>query len=134
MRASSLDRDLEGSMIRNAFERVLFASRFLLAPLYLALAIFIFALARPQLGKSLTEVEASGIDIMVVLDVSGSMEETDLQPNRLDAAKAVNASAGGGIDDVIDPADTRSWIVNSLRRLPVVPKRQEKKYPCIDTW
>jgi acetyl-CoA carboxylase carboxyltransferase component len=51
-----------------------------------------------------------------------------------DTAKAVNASAGGGIDDVIDPADTRSWIVNSLRRLPVVPKRQEKKYPCIDTW
>jgi uncharacterized protein (TIGR00645 family) len=44
MRASSLDRDLEGSMIRNAFERVLFASRFLLAPLYLALAISLAAL------------------------------------------------------------------------------------------
>jgi acetyl-CoA carboxylase carboxyltransferase component/biotin carboxyl carrier protein len=51
-----------------------------------------------------------------------------------DTAKAVNASAGGGIDDVIDPADTRSWIVSSLRRLPVVPKRTAKKYPCIDTW
>ena len=43
----------------------------------LALAIFIFALARPQLGKSLTEVEASGIDIMLVLDVSGSMLTKD---------------------------------------------------------
>jgi uncharacterized protein (TIGR00645 family) len=44
MRTSSLERDLEGSMIRNAFERFLFASRFLLAPLYLALAISLVAL------------------------------------------------------------------------------------------
>jgi uncharacterized protein (TIGR00645 family) len=37
-------RQPEESMIRNAFERVLFASRFLLAPLYLALAISLVAL------------------------------------------------------------------------------------------
>ena len=49
-------------------------------------------------------------------------------------AKAINASAGGGIDDVIDPADTRDWIANSLRRLPPVPARTEKKYPYIDPW
>ena len=30
-----------------------------------------------------------------------------------DSAKAVNAVAGGGIDDVIDPADTRGWIANA---------------------
>ena len=51
-----------------------------------------------------------------------------------DNAKAVNAVAGGGIDDVIDPADTRSWIANSLRRLPPVPARTGKKYPYIDPW
>jgi acetyl-CoA carboxylase carboxyltransferase component len=51
-----------------------------------------------------------------------------------DSAKAVNASAGGGIDDVIDPADTRDWIANSLRRLPPVPVRTGKKYPFIDPW
>ena len=51
-----------------------------------------------------------------------------------DSAKAINASAGGGIDDVIDPADTRSWIVESLKRLPPVPPRTGKKYPCIDPW
>jgi uncharacterized protein (TIGR00645 family) len=39
-----LERDLEGAMIRNAFERLLFASRFLLAPLYLALAISLLAI------------------------------------------------------------------------------------------
>lgn len=42
-----------------------------------ALAIFVIAIARPQLGKSLTQVEASGIDIMLVLDVSGSMLTKD---------------------------------------------------------
>ena len=51
-----------------------------------------------------------------------------------DSAKAVNASAGGGIDDVIDPADSRDWIANSLRRLPGVPARTGKKYPYIDPW
>lgn len=51
-----------------------------------------------------------------------------------DNAKAVNAGAGGGIDDVIDPSDTRDWIANSLRRLPPVAPRTEKKYPYIDTW
>ena len=41
-------------------------------------------------------------------------------------AKAVNAGVGGGIDDVIDPADTRDWIAQSLRRLPPPPHRTGK--------
>ena len=49
-------------------------------------------------------------------------------------AKAVNAAAGGGLDDVIDPADTRSWIVESMKRLPPPPPRTGKKRPYIDTW
>jgi acetyl-CoA carboxylase carboxyltransferase component len=51
-----------------------------------------------------------------------------------DSAKAVNAVAGGGIDDVIDPADTRRWIANALKRVPPSPPRTTKKYPYIDTW
>ena len=51
-----------------------------------------------------------------------------------EGAKAINASVGGGLDDVIDPADTRSWIASSLRRLPPNPIRTGKKYPYIDTW
>jgi acetyl/propionyl-CoA carboxylase alpha subunit/acetyl-CoA carboxylase carboxyltransferase component len=51
-----------------------------------------------------------------------------------ESAKAVNAVMGGGIDDVIDPAETRSWIVNALKRLPPVPPRTTKKYPYIDPW
>ena len=49
-------------------------------------------------------------------------------------AKAVNAAAGGGLDDVIDPAETRTWIANGLKRLPPTTKRQGKKRPYIDTW
>ena len=51
-----------------------------------------------------------------------------------DNAKAVNAAAGGGLDDVIDPAETRTWIVNGLNRLPPTPTRTGKKRPYIDTW
>ena len=51
-----------------------------------------------------------------------------------DNAKAVNSAAGGGLDDVIDPAETRTWIVNGLKRLPPTPERRGKKRPYIDTW
>ena len=51
-----------------------------------------------------------------------------------DNAKAVNAAAGGGLDDVIDPAETRSWIANGLKRLPPTPERRGKKRPYVDTW
>ncbi|MXW00202.1 MAG: carbamoyl-phosphate synthase large subunit [Holophagales bacterium] len=49
-------------------------------------------------------------------------------------AKAVNAATGGGLDDVIDPAETRSWITESMKRLPKPPPRTGKKRPYIDTW
>src|SRR5205807_1562980 len=49
------------------------AGKILRTLLLASLAILVVGLARPQLGKSLTQIEASGIDIMLVLDVSGSM-------------------------------------------------------------
>ena len=51
-----------------------------------------------------------------------------------ESAKAVNSAPGGGIDDVIDPADTRRWIVSGLKAQPPKPVRAEKKRPWIDTW
>jgi Ca-activated chloride channel family protein len=47
------------------------------------------ALARPQSARKDDNIELEGIDIVVTLDLSGSMEETDLVPNRLEAAKGV---------------------------------------------
>jgi len=49
------------------------------------------ALARPQSTQVTDDLELEGIDIVIALDMSGSMQETDLVPNRLEAAKAVIA-------------------------------------------
>ena len=52
-----------------------------------ALSFIIFALARPQHGRTYERVATKGIDIMLAIDVSGSMAAIDLQPkNRLQAA------------------------------------------------
>ena len=48
--------------------------------------------------------------------------------------KAVNQAGGFGIDDVIDPADSRMWIVSGLRANPPPPPRSSKKYPFIGAW
>jgi Ca-activated chloride channel family protein len=48
-------------------------------------------LARPQTSRPDDELEVEGIDIVISLDLSGSMAESDLLPNRLVAAKAVIA-------------------------------------------
>lgn len=53
----------------------------------LGLACLIIALARPQDFSSGQNVSAEGIDIAIVLDISGSMLAEDFKPNRLDAAK-----------------------------------------------
>jgi Ca-activated chloride channel homolog len=45
----------------------------------LAFALLIIALARPRLGKGSTDIESSGIDIVLTLDVSGSMEALDFK-------------------------------------------------------
>ena len=48
--------------------------------------------------------------------------------------KALNAATHFEIDDVIDPADTRSRILAVLRAAPPPPAREHKKRPCIDAW
>ena len=70
--------------------------RLLLALRYLALALLIVALARPQVDKGLSEREALGINIMFVLDFSGTMKTKDFsldnkRISRADAMKRVVA-------------------------------------------
>lgn len=55
----------------------------------LAIAALIIALARPQTFSSGQNIYAEGIDIVMDLDISGSMLAEDLKPNRLEAAKNV---------------------------------------------
>ena len=58
------------------------------------LALFVAALARPQLGRSETKVRTEGIDIVLVVDISGSMQAMDYEKmgqrqSRIDAVKDV---------------------------------------------
>ena len=68
--------------------------RILAALRLFGLGLLILAFARPQLGNTTTEIEASGIDILLAVDVSGSMEALDFTlkgkaVNRLDVVKSV---------------------------------------------
>jgi len=70
------------------------AGAFLAAMRWLVLTLFIVALAQPRLSKSTTEVKASGVDIVVAFDMSGSMNIGDYivqnqQVRRFDISKAV---------------------------------------------
>ncbi|MDD3806543.1 MAG: VWA domain-containing protein [Candidatus Marinimicrobia bacterium] len=56
---------------------------------YLAFIFIIIALTRPQKGNVTREFTQPGIDIVIALDISGSMRAVDFQPNRLEAAKKV---------------------------------------------
>ncbi|MFT6828926.1 MAG: Ca-activated chloride channel family protein [Roseivirga sp.] len=53
----------------------------------LALALLIVAMARPQRTNEQVEQWTEGIDIMLVIDISESMQIEDFKPNRLEAAK-----------------------------------------------
>jgi acetyl/propionyl-CoA carboxylase alpha subunit/acetyl-CoA carboxylase carboxyltransferase component len=48
--------------------------------------------------------------------------------------KAMARGSYPALDDVIDPADTRRWIVGGLKALPPVPLRSEKKLRWVDSW
>ena len=71
------------STIRERLRHIPFAVRLL------AIGLLIIALARPQSFSSGENVTTEGIDIAMVLDISGSMLAEDLKPNRLEAAKNV---------------------------------------------
>ena len=55
----------------------------------LVVAFLIVAFARPQTSSSGENIYTEGIDIAMVLDISGSMLAEDLRPNRIEAAKDV---------------------------------------------
>lgn len=54
----------------------------------IALTALTVALARPQSSNTTESIDSEGIDIVLALDVSGSMTAEDFKPNRIEAAKA----------------------------------------------
>jgi Ca-activated chloride channel family protein len=53
----------------------------------LAMALLIVALARPQTSSSTRNINVEGVDIMLAIDISGSMLAEDFKPNRMEVAK-----------------------------------------------
>ena len=95
----------------------------------LSLAVLLVALARPQAQVSLPRVEGT---VMLVMDVSASMGATDVEPSRLEAAKAaardfinsqpstvkigvVSFSTGGF--EVQSPTDDKNALLQTVNRL-----------------
>ena len=56
---------------------------------FIIITLIIIAIARPQSTADDETVEKEGIDIIISMDISGSMQSCDFKPNRLEAAKNV---------------------------------------------
>lgn len=63
------------------------------------LVLLILSLMRPQWGIESEIVNRQGIDIMLILDISGSMAAEDFKPNRLKAAQAITERFINGLTD-----------------------------------
>ncbi len=68
---------------RQRFRHLLFALR------VLAFVLLVFAMARPQSSTRGENITTEGIDIVMAMDISGSMLAEDFKPNRIDASKKV---------------------------------------------
>ena len=68
---------------RHYLRHILFAFRLA------AVILLIFVLARPQATNRFQDVSTEGIDIVLAMDISGSMLARDFKPDRLEASKNV---------------------------------------------
>ncbi|MEI6949921.1 VWA domain-containing protein [Paraflavisolibacter sp. H34] len=85
-----------GFMVTTARAFTVKTFRNLLAPLplvlrLLSLGCLLLALARPQVRNAQKQIRGEGMDIVLAMDVSGSMLSSDFYPNRLEVAKQVAA-------------------------------------------
>lgn len=83
MSVSSISGLQNISSWKNVFQHLPFVFRLL------ALVCIIIALARPQTRNDEQNTEGEGVDIILCIDVSGSMTAQDFTPNRMEAAKKV---------------------------------------------
>ncbi len=80
--------DISGMQnVRPTFRQRMMHVPFILRMLIVCLSVFI--LARPQKSFDKSDIKVEGIDILMALDISGSMLAEDFKPNRLDASKEV---------------------------------------------
>jgi Ca-activated chloride channel homolog len=110
----------------------------LLGLFLLSLACFVVAMARPRIASTSSRIEASGIDIMLTLDVSPSMLAEDItigreQSNRLEAVKKITEDfikgrpsdrigmvAFAGRAYMVSPLTlNHDWLLKSLERVRI---------------
>jgi len=84
VRVSSIN---DFSESKQSKKQIFFHSLFVLR--MLAVALLIIAFARPQSNKSGEDISIEGIDIILTIDISQTMQAEDFHPNRLEAAKDV---------------------------------------------
>lgn len=99
---------------RAQFRPVLFILR------VLTLVALIIALARPHSSNSRKNIETEGIDIVISMDLSGSMLAEDFKPNRIEASKQV---AMKFVDD--RPTDRIGLVVFASESFPMCPVTME---------
>ena len=71
-----------------------------------------------------------------------AIDDADVRKKRYDdlveaaylRGKALNSGVSFAVDDVIDPADSRRWVVGALESVPLAQRRQGKKRQHVDTW
>jgi len=84
----SLKRYGDMSVYKSLVPRMSFARpRFKFILFIVATAFLIMGIVNPQIGSKLKEAERKGVDLMIALDVSNSMNARDIKPSRLDRAK-----------------------------------------------
>ena len=66
-----------------------YLKHFMFAMKTIAVGLLIVVLARPQSKTSWKNITTEGIDIVLTMDISGSMLSKDFKPNRIEAAKEV---------------------------------------------
>ncbi|GAB3708156.1 VWA domain-containing protein [Spirosoma flavus] len=77
------------SRIQQAYSLLSWFRYLLPISFFIGISLVLVALARPQIVRELRDEQSEGIDIMLAVDVSESMSETDLLPTRLAAARRV---------------------------------------------
>ena len=80
-----------GLLMGSGWSLRLRAMPFVTALRILALALVIVAAARPQTTNAREVIRGEGVDIVIAIDISGSMGQTDFEPHRLGAAREIVA-------------------------------------------
>lgn len=99
----------------------LYIRHFSFALSMLGLSLLIIALARPQSVDEWSVSNTEGVDIVLCLDISGSMRAVDFNPNRLEAAKKVAADFING-----RPADRFALTLFSSESFTQCPLTNDK--------